>query len=761
MFAIFYSLWILTAQAQTEIVLTFDQIDEEYFLDAAYDDTNLIDPAGDQSSNHQSHFVESIVFENLDSSPVRDFYPVNKKRDFRSVNHMLDSLSSRTHHPLIDFYMYRKDNIYHASSFMKENSEILPLVNYWGYGWCSDDVGGFSNIADFMGVPNRSIPLNGHAAKEFYFNNKWNIIDGDRNNIYLLWDNQRLASYQEVVSDPFLALRNKTGGKYNGMSIKTSWKNASLFEYLSPPPEALTTHPGELPIQKSFLTDADGFTLFSTETLKYLPNSAPPIPIGVSEISEWGSVKENTLGTVHHRISPKARLKEKRFSYHSPFPIISIGNKTESIFYISELNRQLDPGNTFFLLHHGVVKNLSLTRLTGPYPRGHINISMQGSKATFPILLKGKNRISLSRQEQPINISARYVLRIDKQLPSPPIISPKSNYKFTGEPVFTLRNSKVYDLIWRQISNNDNYSLVIPNFDTISASSANLSMDKLSNTFLNNAQQYFFRARGRRNGIWSDWTKLSFSVSKPARVSFYKFEKNGAGDITLSWDSANPDKTEYLVFGSKSRDFLPEIYFDKRIDEHQDNPRIYHYEKNTNLIQTTRNKHLNITDALKYPYYRIVAKSDKAYSNPSSLIVMPIFSEPGWHDLRDFISRNATDVVMTDILQTRHKIVEDPSQKNGYYDVYHAKRKNITSVESDASHVLASIENADEYRKKLLLTHGSNSFDLIHFHNPEFTDNFFIRFLRYVKWTYWKNKPERYYGKYSKPVKTKISFYIQ
>ena len=179
-----------------------------------------------------------------------------------------------------------------------------------------------------------------------------------------------------------------------------------------------------------------------------------------------------------------------------------------------------------------------------------------------------------------------------------------------------LETSSACEKIWWQISPDANFAFVIPNFEEVQDFEQTISLDRLTDTFLDSDVDYFFRIKSLHDGVWSEWSfPYQFRIIKPATVENVSFQKLDDNLYEISWPPSSQE-TRYHVFASNSRDFIPTIYYDRHINAL--NPEKVEFVLNDNLQTITTAHKIEIDGS--YNYYRIIAERENRYSNPSALI---------------------------------------------------------------------------------------------------------------------------------------------
>lgn len=114
-------------------------------------------------------------------------------------------------------------NAYSLSPLLEQlsNSKNLPP---------DQKIACLKKIASAEKIPFEQIPTYGEPVLQFFFQNKWNILDTRYDIYYLQLDNQTLADFDEIAEDPFLVLRTKVNAKDQSYDFLTSQYNLAEFK---------------------------------------------------------------------------------------------------------------------------------------------------------------------------------------------------------------------------------------------------------------------------------------------------------------------------------------------------------------------------------------------------------------------------------------------------------------------------------------------------------------------------------------------------
>ena len=603
------------------------------------DDRNFHDPPGyaHHGTRHRL-FTRRITIENIGTEPLQDFALIANGKDWSTPERLGQSLRLPTDAAQLAtrFYTFWKDHRFHATSGAKAQQETLATLNFWGYTLCDEDTQAIARFLHGSGIPARAVPLNGHVAAEYWFGEKWNIIDGDQNALFLRLDNQTFASAADLRADPFPALRTKIFGKYARMDLTHSRFNTALYEFISPREKK------PMKFKPAAAETVSGDTLFPGEKLIYHFDHSPERAVGTSDLRQWGPVKESALRVVELVMNPEAR------------PDAGAALRVASSSPIIEWVRHAT-GERVNVAGAEPVFETAIDRASGA---GRLSVLGQRARIAFPPVQKGRNTLLLRAGRGAARVTIEYN-PVRSSPPRPRIHN--RNCIFTDQsPVFRIAPGAGADLIWWQIAPTREFALILPNFEAVQNAADVVVLDPLTETFFSNGQKWHFRFKARHSSAWSEWsTPFTFRVSKPSAPSGVHAVLNTSGEIELRWDRTS-EECEYLVFGSNRLDFLPELYASEEIVRMR-KLQVVESRPNQNLFATTRNQAAAV--GAKHRYFRVIAKRGNCLSPPSALVQAPITGTP--------------NLPPGKVLQMRAKRIEGPEFKNGYIDEYVAEEMTL------------------------------------------------------------------------------------
>lgn len=478
----------------------------------------------------------------------------------------------------------------------KQKKQISQLLidknNLWKW-WkqqhpATEEKGAYSSlVGSTLRLPSRDVPAHGTSLREFFFNDRWHLIDDKQNLIYLALDNHTVACYEDVADEPFLALRTKvTGleGTYNFAKACSNFAHLDIF-----PTEFDCNNPSDEELQ--MIWKDYHFDLYPHENLLF-----------------------HADGTIEQTIILEERLhKPGVMNIGTGFPITQIVNNSESAVRLEDQNFLLEPNRAYDFAK----------------PIFSIDVNSGDNTGKLAIICKaremspwnlGPNEIDLGVEKNPgvAQLSIQYELQknTSTDIPECIVVTNTANHFDHKTPYFELEcKEKLPEKIWWQISLDRDFDFLIPNFQGIQDFTSTITLDAWTDTFFNPREVYYFRTKALLNGHWSDWSSIfEFTVSKPEQVKNPEFKKLGQNQYQISWE---PEfDTHYLIFASNAFDFMPSIYASQQyniIDQYNGSS-----DQVNNLFATTSECSIKI--GTEYAFYRIIAERQGQYSIPSPII---------------------------------------------------------------------------------------------------------------------------------------------
>jgi len=574
---------------------------------SALDDTNLQAPHGYSTQGARGGvFNRRVIVENTGRTVLEGFKLIVNGKDlftFAGLSRWL-SLSREPARAAMQLFSLIRDNVFHATSRLRENDNPFKMLAYWGYGICGNHAPAFTKLLSYLEIPARRIHLNGHVVDEYRIGDSWQILDADQNMFYLKWDNENLASFRDIIADPLLAIRTKAKGKYGRYDMRIAWTNAALFEYLAP---------RRRPRRSRRLRDLDGnaWTLFPGERIVFHLATPPEQALGITDITMWGKARQTALRKIELRVDARARRASagrSTITIRCRYPIYRIINRRtgQSIRLNDALQDHGDRVRTTVRLH------------TTPTDR-QFAVFCHGARLALPELQRGSNKVQLAAHGRQGRATVTFLTAAPRRAALPRASVTRTPHVFRDRPpLFGLRADKGTSAVWSQISRTRDFAVVPPNFDSLQPFSRHLQVDKVSDTLFCSGRTYYLRVKACRNGVWGPWSEpFLFQVLKPARPTQLRRRRLRSGKVKLAWSGPCGGNTEYLVFGSDRFDFVPDIYADFQIAR-SGNHRALRESKNRNLLCITRQTQCALDGT--HAFYRVIARRGESFSVPSELV---------------------------------------------------------------------------------------------------------------------------------------------
>lgn len=547
------------------------------------------------------HYCEQLKIENIGNKPILNFFPYNNQVPFFTLEDLADKIADQRY-PLLALFQHWNRSMICDSSAGESKMHPLDLLNFKGA--CSRTAfhQQFVKLCNALGIETRLTNVQGREVYDFWIDDEWNFLDVDHHQLYLELDNEKLASSENVMDDPFLLLRTKHAREAKQFDFAENWKQLAAFDILEPASAVSVMHETE-----NLAKRKKGFDLFPGETILFenSPHRADLAPF------ECG---------IEHQINLESRHVALVWKHRSPFPVRQLKNKSNAKVLLVDQKIELQPGEVFTFNEDVFKVRLKFSCS----PEGQISLSGICAWTLFPELVKGKNHIHLGVKRNPSLVRFHYEVNEALENNSSPTIHVRNeshHFDFVT-PFFKLEsNAHQKEQIWWQIGLDPQFTLVPSCFDQVEPWTSSLALPMISETFISPGNTYYFRAKVLSDGQWSQWSKAyEFKVNKPAAVEEVLFEQLHEGDYELNWEryaEEKNDSLEYLIFGSNSLDFLPSIYYEKQINAIV-NDQATEEEINDNLIAITHQPKFRVDG--KLAYYRIVARQKGQYSVPSRII---------------------------------------------------------------------------------------------------------------------------------------------
>ena len=177
----------------------------------------------------------SLIIRNVGSCDVVDpRIVVNGKRNWRSLEDVVAEAVGDYTEPADRaraIWEYQRRNRFHACTWDSECSDVIKVLNVYGYTLCGNEAHLLNDLWKAAGLKvRRGYPI-GHCVTEAFYDGAYHLLDGDEHVICLKRDNKTIASCAEIVRDHDLVKRTHTYGIDRRDGRQTDEFSAALYWY--------------------------------------------------------------------------------------------------------------------------------------------------------------------------------------------------------------------------------------------------------------------------------------------------------------------------------------------------------------------------------------------------------------------------------------------------------------------------------------------------------------------------------------------------
>jgi hypothetical protein len=157
----------------------------------------------------------SVRMENVGDVDVVNPWLSNGRNNFRSVAEIVSSAVTPDMTDADKAFALWFQEIQHRHHSGGDNNELgdpVKVFNIYGYNTCGNDSICLATLwrqAGLKAAPARAL---GHCISQAFYDGGWHFYDGDMHCVYLLRDNQTVASEQDIVRDHDLIKRTHSKG---------------------------------------------------------------------------------------------------------------------------------------------------------------------------------------------------------------------------------------------------------------------------------------------------------------------------------------------------------------------------------------------------------------------------------------------------------------------------------------------------------------------------------------------------------------------
>ncbi len=630
------------------------------------DGVNTRDPIGYSAYGQGWENNQWVRMENVGSDPViNPWIQVNDQPSWRSTAEILAGILSpdmEEAEKARAIWEFARHHRYHRTTADDEVKDTVKMLNSYGYTLCWDEAYTVSNLWQAAGLKIRRGMPHGHCTTEVYFDGAYHLLDSDEHLLYLLRDNQTIASEEDLAHDHDLIKRGHAYGILSAENRRASEQAASLFTYEGPRSGGrpivgdhcmnLTLRPGETLIWA--WQDRDKYHGYNGKPPRLCNGYLSFVPRLDADFAQWAEEAEN-LEVGSESLVAIDENAETHLVYRIESPYVIVGGHIDVDGEVSieiqthsgtwrSVDGDLDP----HFPPAGPACYSYALRLRG---RGasirsiEIKNDLQMAPLSLPALRTGTNQILYTDQSSNRQVNLTHAWQERDDIQAPAAVSTALFPADGAEPEGTQLTFK-----WSALADASDYHFELspradmryalsPVFEkliskTPSANQAEWTIPEEG--LLNPGTTYYWRVRARgAAGLWGPWSQIwRFTPQAPGNPLDLALSVDWENrTIDLHWHP-NPDgqlPVRYEVHASNERGFTarrwPHTVY-RGNDEEETVP--------SNLIATTENTSLRVVGSKindgNYAFYRVIAVDAKGNrSGPSDYATAPhpfIYSTP-------------------------------------------------------------------------------------------------------------------------------------
>jgi hypothetical protein len=180
----------------------------------------------------------SVRLENVGETDLINPWLSNGRNTFRTLEEIVASavrpgMTDREKAFALWFQEIR--HRYHWEGDNAELGDPVKVFNVYGHNTCGNDSICLAGLWRRAGLKVTPARLVGHCVSQAFFDDRWNLFDGDMHSMYLLRDNQTVAGEQDLVRDHDLIKRSHTQGILNPDKRANDEWESSIFVFEGKP----------------------------------------------------------------------------------------------------------------------------------------------------------------------------------------------------------------------------------------------------------------------------------------------------------------------------------------------------------------------------------------------------------------------------------------------------------------------------------------------------------------------------------------------
>lgn len=543
-----------------------------------------------------------VRIENVGQTDVVNPWLSNGRNNFRTIHEIaqapLEPGMTDREKALALWYQ----EITHRYHWVGDNNELgdpVRVYNVYGHNTCGNDsicLAGLWTAAGLKVCPAR--PLT-HCISQVFYDGKWHLLDGDMQGLYLLRDNETVASEEDLVRDHDLVKRAHTHGILHPNSRPHDEKQASIFVYEGEAKGSRASRTDTTMDMALRPGEALVYRWGHTEPIKYHGSDKPKFPDiicnGLWEYTpdlstdlwrQGAETVENIRAMADGLASEPDQAGTIVWRMRAPYPFV--GGRYEVQGNGAEVAVTKD-GKEWTDMTSGVL-DYQFPSEWGPFHEYFLRCRLQGKARLkslkivsdlqmaplgMPGMVVGENRFVYTDQSpagREVRITHEWVERSASrppQLPPAPIFpadggeTEGTGIVFRWAPPADPDGEPIPDYHWELSDRPDMRWPLSPNFRKLISRTPDKGKAQYTLPYvglLTPDRTYYWRVRARdESGVWGAWSDgWSFTPRGPTPPVDVSLEYDEAGRVgTLRWrpNDIGRRPAKYRVYGSDEKGF--------------------------------------------------------------------------------------------------------------------------------------------------------------------------------------------------------------